>query len=206
MSKFLDFILYPKRFYGKLNAKTKYLFWSITLIGLIDIILFGINYNLFLHFSDRPIEDCLINASILIASTIILGFLDVFFVSIPLSDLFHRLSPKKDLLKKHPARIIFIKAYICSHFIIAPVSAIIGVLFQDINVTSSTSTLLLYTLLESLLMVWSASLLTRGVKVIYGYTDKSGYIIFLALFFWSNIIVGRVIYFILNPGILSLLR
>lgn len=206
MSKFLDFILYPKRFYEKLTDSTKGLFWCISLIGLIDILLFSIGYNLFLHFSGRSTTDCLINAFILIASIIIIGFMDVLFVALPLSDLFHRFSPNKDLLKKQSGRILFIKVYISSHLIIAPISAIIDVLFKDISTTSSTLILLIYTLLESGIMVWSSALLTRGTKVIFGFSDKANQTVFLALFFWSNIIVGRVLFFILNTGITGLLR
>jgi hypothetical protein len=206
MSKFLDFILYPKAFYEKLTDKNKRLFWCISLIGLIDIILFGLVYNIFIHFSNGTPGDYLINAFILIASVFILGFLDVFFVALPLSDIFHRFSPKANVLKKQSARIIFMKAYICSHFIIAPVSALVSILFRNITVTSSTLVLLCYILLETLVMVWSAALLTRGAKVIFGYSNDANPPVFLAIFFWSNIIVGRVLFFILNSGIIKLLR
>ncbi len=206
MSKFLDFILYPKRFYEKLNDKTKYLFWGILLIGFIDILLFGMGYNLFLHFIDRPVGDFLLNLFVLSAGMLVVGFLDIFFVSLPLSDLFYRFSTKKDTLKKQSGRILFIKMYICSHFIIAPAGAIISIIFQNINMASGTLLIMIRTIADTAVIIWSSALLTRGTKIIYGYSEKHNSIVFLTLFIWTTVIISRVLYFIISVGLVDLLR
>lgn len=207
MSKLLDFILYPKKFYERLNDKSKHLIWGVILVGFIDILLFSIDYDLFRHFTDRPLKDFILNILIILASIIVLGILDVFFVSIPLSDIFYNFCSKKDMLKKNSARIVFMKIYICSHFIIAPASAIVDVLFKDMSRGDSTLYLLAFVIIQTAIMFWSSALLTRGTKILYGYTTKQfDPILFMVIFAWSNIVVGRVLYFIASTGLPGLLR
>ena len=206
MRKFLDFILYPKNFYKKLNDKTKYLLWGILLIGLIDMILYGIDQDVYLYFSERTVGYLLINLFILIASVVIIGFIDVFFVVYLLSDLFYRFSNRKDRQKKESVRIIFMKVYICSHFIVAPVSAIISVIFQNLTPSGPRGEILLYVLIEYAILFWSNSILTRGAKVIYGYEKSHTPLVFFVFFFWNTVVVGRVLYFIIDAGVFGMLR
>ena len=140
MSKLLDILLYPVRLFEKLTDKKATLYTGILLVGAIDLLLPDIAFSLKFIFSGKPVNDVYVNAVLAAFIIVVLGIVDVTFVSLPLFDFFKFVKKKEGSLSglEHergqivssaatPVKIM--KIYIMSHFIIIPVSTIVHYAF-----------------------------------------------------------------------------
>lgn len=154
-NKLSDILLYPARYYENLSDKKATLIAGIILIGAIDLLLPDAAAVFDELFSGKPADDIRFNALMIIFVILVLGIIDVIFLSVPLFDFFKFLKKKEiavgqqtgskthpsipsslssslpsgpnnwDNWEQRPSLIKMMKVYIVSHFIIIPVTTVV---------------------------------------------------------------------------------
>lgn len=214
MDRLLDILLYPVSLYEKLNDKKGTLIAGIVLVGAIDLFLPDVSGFIKLHFTGKPANTVFINAILAVFITVVLGIVDVAFISIPLFDFFKFLKKKEVKLyaniyqnaqnggqgsipfelpqikmedPEHKASSIKVmKAYIMSHFLFVPVSLIINYAFlRDITTESPVAMQYLALIVFMLIFIWSAAILTRGINALFRFNPMFRMLTFIIVFSWS---------------------
>ncbi len=204
--KLLNILLFSKRYYERLRDRRLTLYLGILMVGAIDMLLPDTAKILQEIFDQKASNAVLINALILVAVVVLLGIIDVVFVSIPLFDFFKFLKGKEakvnivqtqddpDIYSVEPSapsgasRIKVMKAYISVHFLITPVSVAIYYLFTR-NITAASPVGLLYLSLtfEMLIFIWMAAILSRGINSLFKFNPIFAKLTFLVVFTWNFI-------------------
>lgn len=211
--RLLDILLYPASLYEKLNDRKDTLIAGIILIGAIDLFLPDVSGFIKLHFTGKPVNSIFVNAIIAVIITMVLGIVDVAFVSIPLFDFFKFLKKREAILYANMYRhaqedrngstpfelpqlkpedhdhnassIKIMKAYVMSHFLFIPVSLLINYAFLR-NVTPESPEWMQYLVLVvfMLIFIWSAGILARGVNVLFRFGSMFRMLTFIIVFSW----------------------
>jgi len=217
--KLLDVLLYPVRLYDKLNDKKATLFAGIVLVGAIDLLLPDISAFIKLHFANKPSNIVNTNILLTVLIAVVLGIVDVTFISVPLFDFFnfikkkevkmyaniykHQGSGQEDsrfvlpLLKKEDleykaSRIKIMKVYIMSHFLFIPVSVILHYTFlSKIKVDSPDWIQYMALVIFMLIFIWSAGIMARGINTLFRFNPMFKMLTFIVVFTW-NYLFGMV--------------
>lgn len=203
--KLLNILLFSKKYYEKLTDKKLTLYLGILLVGAIDMLLPDTAEIFKRIFDQKASSDVITDAIILAAIIVLLGIVDVTFVSIPIYDFFKFLKSKElnvnilqeqdpDIFSVEPSapsdtsRIKVMKAYISVHFLVTPVSVAVYYLFTR-NVTAASPDWLVYLSLifEMLIFIWMAAILSRGINELFKFNIIFARITFLIVFTWNFI-------------------
>lgn len=204
--KLLDILLYPAKLYEKITDGRTSLFAGIVLIGAIDLLLPDAAVFFKAIFSGKPANTIYINAVLTVLVIVLLGIIDVTFVSIPLFDFFNFLKKKeglinlqqingsemgKDQVFRHtPAhtasRIKIMKVYILSHFVIIPVTLILHYAFLR-NITDASPLWVQYltVVIFISIYIWSAAIMTRGINTLFRFNPIFARLTFIIVFSWN---------------------
>jgi hypothetical protein len=211
MARFMDILVYPARFYESLTDRKSTLIAGAVMVGAIDFLLPDINNNIRLLFTGKPLNAVLFNIFMTVFAILLLGFIDIFFMGVPLYDIFSYLKKKEAIMSEedsgedytsfsprleskapvqHNATLIkVIKAYIISHFIIVPVeTAIYYILMRNITDNSPAWMQNLSLVMLMLIFVWSAAIVTRGVNVLFRFNPVFRRLTFIIVFTWNFIL------------------
>jgi len=201
--KLYDILLFSKKYYKKLTDKKYTLYLGILMVGAIDLLLPDTAEVFKQIFAQKASSTVIIDAIILAAVIVLIGIVDVTFVTIPLYDIFNFIKGKEsgvnvlqtqddpDIYSMEPSapsdasRIKVMKAYISVHFLITPVSMLFYYLFTR-NITGESPAELVYLALavEMLLFIWIAAILTRGINELFRFNPIFARITFLIVFTW----------------------
>lgn len=214
--KLFDILLYPSGLYSRLNDSKATLYAGIVLVGAIDLIHPDANIVYKPYFVGRPTNILYTNVLIGILLILLLGIIDVTFVSVPLFDFFKFIKKKElnlyDKLEKYgkvngkekeklvlpvmnkedreytASRIKVMKAYIMSHFIIVPVTAAVYYAFLR-HVTDISPVWMQYLALgiSLLIFIWSAAVMARGINSLFRFTPVFKRFTFIIVFTWNYI-------------------
>jgi hypothetical protein len=210
-NKLTDILLYPARYYENLSDKKATLIAGIILIGAIDLLLPDIAEVFGALFSGKSADNIRFNALMVVFVILVLGIIDVVFLSVPLFDIFKFLKKKEiavgqqtgskthplissslpsganswDNWEQRPSLIKVMKVYIISHFIIIPVTTVVYfVLARNITENSSVWMQNLYLLIFILTFIWSAAIITRGINVIFRFNPLFKRLTYIIVFIW----------------------
>jgi hypothetical protein len=198
-SKLLNILLYPTQLFDKITDKRATLYAGIILVGAIDLLLPDVAAMFKQHFNGKPVSDIYFNTVTAILLIVVLGLIDVIFVSMPLYDFFKFIKKKEEtsltltsseekiVVVPHTATSIKImKTYIMSHFIIIPVSMILYFIFlKDVTDTSPAWQLNIALVLYMLLYIWMAAIITRGINTLFKFNPIFKKLTFIIVFGWS---------------------
>jgi hypothetical protein len=188
-----DFLLFPVKFYEKLNDSKGFLILGMLLVGLVDFFLPDAPYVFNNLFTQKSSTDVAFNVAVASASVVFLGAIDVIFFSLPLYDLLKYLK-KKEGTYHNASPVKVMKVYIMSHFLVVPVNTLFYYLItKDINENSSI--LLIYFSLAFYLLVllWSSAIAARGINTLFRNSMILRRLTFTAAILWSfliNLAVG----------------
>jgi len=218
-AKLADILAFPAKTYEKLTDKRASLVAGIVLVGLIDFLLPDVMYVIKEFFLGKSSADIAYNAGMSVVVLLLLGFIDVIFVSVPLFDFFRYIKRKELQLAKEngmggddlttdlqPSAIKVMKIYIMSHFIIVPVSTAYYYAITK-NMTESSSPLMqnLALLLFMVIMIWSAAIMARGINVIFRFNTVFKRLTFISVFTW-NFLFGMVFDVMIMGWLMRLFR
>ncbi|MGE5614768.1 MAG: hypothetical protein ACM3XR_10220 [Bacillota bacterium] len=210
-NKLADIFTYPARYYQSLSDKKATLFAGIIMVGAIDLFIPDIAAVFEILFSGKSADDIRFNALMTVFVILVLGIIDVVFLSVPLFDIFKFLKKKEMAMGQHsgndayyslpssfptgqdiwerwdkrPSLVKVMKIYIISHFIIIPVSTFIYFAFErNITETSPAWMQNLYALIFALTYVWFAAIITRGINVIFRFNPLFKRLTYLIVLIW----------------------
>ncbi len=188
MNKLWNVLLYPARFYEKLTDNKGTLIAGMILIGLIDFFLPDLTEvykTYFTDFAGKSAADIQFNIVAAVLIILLLGVVDVAFLSIPLYDIFKFLK-KKEGLPHQASAIKVMKIYIMSHFLIIPVNVILYyTVFHDLGSNSGAGDIILAEAAFFIILIWSSAIITRGINTLYQFGFFLKRLTFLIVFTWS---------------------
>jgi len=218
-NKLTDILAFPAKCYEKLTDSKASLIAGIVFIGLVDLLLPDVVYVFNELFKGKSAGDIVFNSVMAIIVMLLLGFIDVIFVSVPLFDFFKYIKGKEIRMSEEtgmggenrtqdlqPSAIKVMKIYIMSHFIIIPVSTIFYYALS-INVTQDSPAFLqdLVVVIFILIMIWASAILARGINVIFGFNPVFRKLSFIVTFAW-NFIFGMVFDVMIVEWLMRLFR
>ncbi|HOQ06411.1 MAG TPA: hypothetical protein PK127_01405 [Clostridiales bacterium] len=218
-NKLLDILLFPARLYEGLTDRKATLIAGIVLVGAIDFLLPDVKGIVKELFLGKSAPDIVYNAGMAALVLMLLGFIDVIFVSVPLFDIAAYLKRKEARFISEtgieggeqqpplqPTVIKVMKAYVILHFLVIPVQLIINYAIPP-EVFEDGSALLqnLSVLLFMLIMIWGAAILTRGINSIFRFGMLFRRLIFIIVFTWQYIF-GMVFDLLIINWLMQLFR
>jgi hypothetical protein len=213
-NKLADIFTYPAKYYRNLSDRKATLFAGIILIGAIDLLLPDIAAVFEALFSGKSAGDIRFNALMMVFVILLLGIIDVVFVSVPLFDVFRFLKKKEIAMGQHsgnnpyhslpssfpsgpdnweswdqrPSLIKVMKVYIISHFIVIPATTFVYfALVRNITESSPAWMQNLYLLIFVLTFIWSAAIITRGINVIFSFNPLFKRLTYIIVLIWNFI-------------------
>ena len=196
-NKLLNILLYPAQLIERLTDKKAALYAGILLVGAIDLLLPDVAAMFKLHFNGKPVNDIYFNAVAGVLLIVVLGLIDVTFVSVPLYDFFKFFKRKEEAsmasaeekipVAPHIATPIKImKIYIMSHFIIIPVEIILYFVFlKHVTESSPAWQFNIALVLYMLIYIWAAAIITRGINTLFRFNPIFRKLTFIIVFAWS---------------------
>ncbi len=194
--KLIDIILLPRSFYQKFSEKRPALIAGIVLVGIIDMAyLFYENYSrIFMAKSGAALY---YNITLAILLTVLTGFVDVLFFSMPLIDMIYLVHRRSALnINRMSALTRFMKVYVVSNVLILPASLIYYILLKNYVVSEYTAGLF-----YALISIWLSCAVMRGADVIYRFEQRHRAIVFAAIYSWSHILSYVLGYLIARWGL-----
>lgn len=201
--KLLDVLAFPKKSFENLTDNKKSLFAGITLIGAVDLLLPDVMYVFKMLFSGKQTGDIIYNAVMMAVMILLLGFIDVFFISIPFFDIFRALKIKELKISKNselkvetaedlkPSYIKVMKIYIMTHFIITPVTTAFYFAVSG-SISESPEWLVNLAVAFYLLAnVWFSAIVARGINAIFRFSPLFNRLTFIIVYTW-NFLFGTV--------------
>jgi hypothetical protein len=194
--RLLDILLFPVKWYERLTDKKPALYAGILLIGAADLLLPDVSGVFRQLFHGKPENAIYFNAVAFALMIVLLGTIDVIFVSVPLFDFFKFLKKKEEAglasLEEKPeitphiaSHVKVMKVYLLSQIYIFPVSMLLYFLFWSHVKPDSPAwmqSLLLITFL--LTMIWTAAIITRGINSLFRFIPIFGKLTFIIVFTW----------------------
>jgi len=218
-AKLADILAFPAKTYEKLTDKRASLVAGIVLVGLIDFLLPDVMYVIKEFFLGKSAADIAYNAGMSVVVLLLLGLIDVIFVSVPLFDFFRYIKRKELQLAKEngmsgddlteglqPSAIKVMKIYIMSHFIIIPVSTAYYYAITK-NMTENSTPLMqnIALLLFMVILIWSAAIMARGINVLFCFNTVFKRLTFITVFTW-NFLFGMVFDVMIMGWLMRLFR
>jgi hypothetical protein len=145
------------------------------------------------------------NISLAVVMTILVGFIDVLFFSMPLFDLFKRFKKEKNIANNDEQLIKFMKVYICANLLVLPLNTLFYFMFGNTAFTHSNYIVLIAYAYIILIPLWISAAVSRGANAIYGFVAPLRRMVFLVAFIWSSIL-SNVIGFIVDKWLMLLFR
>ncbi len=196
-NKLLNILLYPVQLFDKLTDKRATLYAGILLVGTIDLLLPDVAAFFKQYFSGKPVNDIYFNAVAGILLIVVLGLIDIIFVSMPLYDFFKFIKKKENAgIASSEEKIVVIpqiatpvkimKTYIMSHFIIIPVSMVLYYIFlKDVTDSSPVWQMNVALVLYMIIYIWMAAIITRGINSLFKFNPIFRKLTFIIVFGWS---------------------
>ncbi len=218
-TKLADILAFPVKSYERLTDRRASLIAGIILVGAVDFLLPDIMFVIKELFAGKSTADIAYNAGMSIVVLLLLGFIDVIFISVPLFDLFRYLKRKELLLAKQtgmggeanapdlkPSAIKVMKIYIMSHFIIIPVSTAFYYALSR-NITENSSLLLqnVVMIFFMVIIVWAAVIVARGINTLFRFNPLFRRLTFIIVFTW-NFLFGMVFDVMIMNWLMQLFR
>ncbi len=202
-SRLLDILAFPKKSFENLTDNKKTLIAGIVLIGAVDLLLPDVVYFWKTLFLGKSTDVIVYNACLMVVMILLLGFIDVLFVSVPLFDVFRALKIRELRMSQNaelkvepatdlkPSYIKVMKIYIMTHFIITPVStAFYFAVYNYIN--DSPDWLVSLAVTFTLVMnIWFSAIIARGINAIFRFSPLFNKLTFIIVYIW-NFIFGSV--------------
>lgn len=202
-TRLLDILAFPKKSYENLTDNKKTLFAGIVLVGAIDILLPDVTYIFKTLFSGKQTADIVYNAVMMVIILLLLGFIDVFFVAIPLFDVFRMIKTKEINIVKNselkvetaedlkPSYIKVMKIYIMTHFIIVPFTTAFYFAVGG-NIDSGPAWMVNLALTFYMITnIWFSAIMARGINTIFRFSILFNRLSFIIIFTW-NFLFGMV--------------
>lgn len=199
-----DLLLLPKKLYEKFTGRRYTLVLGIVLVGIADMV-FTLyeNYDRLLRGKAPTI--LYFNITLAVVVTILIGFIDVLFFSLPLFDLFKRFKREKPVGNDGEQLVKFMKVYICANLLVIPLNTLFYFMFGSSVMTAGFFGAILAYLYVFLLPLWISAAVSRGANVIYGFVAPLRRMVFLAAFIWSSIL-SLVIGYIVDTWLMLLFK
>lgn len=202
-SRLLDILAFPKKSFENLTDNKKTLIAGIVLIGAVDLLLPDVVYFWKTLFLGKSTDVIVYNACLMVVMILLLGFIDVLFVSVPLFDVFRALKIRELRMSQNaelkvepatdlkPSYIKVMKIYIMTHFIITPVST--AFYFSVYNyINDSPDWLVSLAVTFTLVMnIWFSAIIARGINAIFRFSPLFNKLTFIIVYIW-NFIFGSV--------------
>lgn len=203
--KLLNILLYPAKLFAGLNDKKLTLYAGILLIGIIDLFTPDFIRIYKLLFTGLPQSSIRWNILVAIGVVVLLGVVDTVFFSVPLFDLFKWLKKRED--KPHNASAVkLMKIYIMSHLIIVPINTLLNyTVFRGVSENSSALMQNLYLAYFFIIMIWSSSIVARGINTLFSFNPVFSRLTFIVVFTW-NFLLGMVFELQILNWLLKLFR
>mgnify|MGYP001113900838 CR=1 FL=1 len=200
----LDIFLLPKKLYEKFSGKRYTLVLGIVLVGIADM-MFTFYQNQGRLLTGKSPMVLYFNISLAVVMTLLIGFIDVLFFSVPLFDLFKRFKREKSIGNEGEHLVKFMKVYICANLLVIPLNTLFYFLFGNTDFTRSNYAGFLAYAYIILLPLWVSAAVSRGANAIYGFIAPLRRLVFLAAFIWSSVL-SLVIGYIVDHWLISLFK
>lgn len=185
--KISDILLLPKKLYEKMTGKRHTLILGIILVGIADMV-FTLYENHTRLLTGKTAAVLYYNITLTIVLTILVGFIDVLFFSLPLFDLFKRFRREKAVPNEGEQLVKFMKVYICANLLVLPLNALFYYIFgRETFVQSSYAGILAYAYIF-IIPIWISATVSRGTNVIYTFPVPLKKMVFMASFIWSSVL------------------
>lgn len=198
-SRLLDILAFPKKSFESLTDNKKTLIAGIVLVGAIDLMLPDVVYFFKTLFSGKQTADIVYNACMMVVIMLLLGFIDVLFVSVPFFDIFRALKIKELQISKDsdikaepptelkPSYIKVMKIYIMTHFIITPVSTAFYFAVSSYVNDSPDWLVSLAVAFSLVLNIWFSAIIARGINAIFRFSTLFSKLTFIIVYIWNFI-------------------
>jgi hypothetical protein len=215
--KLLDVLAFPKKSFENLTDNKKTLFAGIALVGAIDLLLPDVVFIFKTLFSGKQTADIVCNAALMAVIILLLGFIDVFFISIPLFDIFRAIKIKELKISQEaglsvdtaadikPSYIKVMKIYIMTHFIIIPVTTAFYYAVSR-NYTEGPEWIVNLALTFFMITnIWFSAIMARGTNAIFRFSLLFNRLTFIIIFTW-NFLFGMVFEEMIVKWLMQLFR
>ena len=215
--KLLDILAFPKKSFENLTDNKKTLFAGIVLIGAVDLLLPDVVYIFKTVFSGKQTADIIYNACMMAVLTLLLGLIDVFFISVPFFDIFRALKIKELKISQEsdlkvdpatdlkPTYIKVMKIYIMTHFIITPITTAFYFAVSG-YVNDSPDWLVNLAIMFTLVInIWFSAIIARGINAIFRFSPLFNRLTFIIVYIW-NFIFGTVFSEMIVKWLMKLFR
>ncbi|NLK88046.1 MAG: hypothetical protein GX279_11235 [Clostridiaceae bacterium] len=216
-SRLLDILAFPKKSFENLTDNKKTLIAGIVLIGAVDLLLPDVAYFFKTLFSGKQTADIVYNACMMAVMILLLGLIDVLFISVPLFDIFRALKIKELKISQNtelkvdpatelkPSYIKVMKIYIMTHFIITPITTAFYFAVSG-YINDSPDWLVSLAVAFSLVMnIWFSSIIARGINTIFRFSPLFNRLTFIIVYIW-NFIFGTVFSEMIVKWLMKLFR
>lgn len=181
--KLADLLLLPQKIYQRLNDKKATLFLGIILVGILDLV-FTYADNFSRWFAGQSGTALFYNITLAILLMLLTGFVDVLFFSLPLFDLFNRMSKDKEIDRR--GRLIRVmKVSVLATVIVFPANLIVYLSTMKMDLSQILTYAYLYLAAAMLIAVWYCATAFRGLNVIYGFNARFRSLAFMTILTWS---------------------
>jgi hypothetical protein len=187
-SRLWDIFLLPGRYFQRITDRRATLYLGVLLIGVVDL-LFPFTDLHSRYFSGRTDMGVIKNVILLIVFTVLLGFVDVLFFSLPVFDILKFIKRKQKWNPGNGLLIRVMKVYISAHFIIIPLQLIAYYLEKKANIRADQSLALQFVLyLGVLFSLWFSAIITRGLITLFQFDARFRMVIFIVVYFWNDLL------------------
>lgn len=213
-NKLADILTYPVKCYQNLSDKKATLIAGIIMVGAVDLLLPDIAAIFGTLFSGKPADEIRFNAIMMVFVILVLGIIDVVFVSVPFFDVFKYLKKKEMAVEQHsennefysllsltrpgqdgweswdqrPSLVKVMKVYILSHFIIIPVMTFVYFAFARYITEDSPAWMQnLYLFVFALNHIWFAVIITKGINAVFRFNHLFKRLTFIIVLIWNFI-------------------
>lgn len=206
-NRLLDILLLPRQIYKKLTDKKPFLFLGIVFVGFVDMIFPLIDHRVMV-FGGKSVGMLNYNIGMAIIFTLLLGFVDVMFFTLPVFD-FIKFIKKDGPLFTNVNLIRFTKSYILAHFIVIPFNGIFyWLLYNDQNIKALPYAVLLIAVIYTyfIMPAWFSGIISRGANLIFDIDLNKKPLIFAVIFTWNYILGNYALNYIIEHWVMWFFR
>ncbi len=189
----IDLLLLPKKVYQKLSGKRSTLILSILLVGIADMVFSFVDNYSKIFVSKEPII-LYFNITLGVVLTILVGFIDILFFSMPLFDLFKIFSKEEPVVNGGEQLIKIMKVYALANVLIVPLNLVLYIAFRNMGEGGSV----LLSILVNAATLWLAAAASRGINCIYKFIPPLKKMVFITVFMWGSILSVALGYMVDN--------
>jgi hypothetical protein len=196
----IDFFLLQKDFYAKLTDKSIWLYIGIVFLGIRDIsfYMFGMNSNN-INYSNQ-IQFDIKTIAILLATILLIGFIDAIAFSYPVFDVIKHFK-KKNESNSMSQGVLYsslltkvIKVYVIANILITPLDIVYYFTSKFALIYPGIMILTYISLVLGILgYFWVNGAITRGLCILFRVRNSAG-LIFVLVFFWNALLSWAIDY------------